>query len=913
MHEIVGRDEELGFIEAFLARPAGGPAGLVLEGAAGIGKSTLWSVGVAAARARFRVLSSRPGEVEQGLPNVALSDLLEGVLDEVRPALSAPRRRALEAALLVEEASQPVDPRTLAAAVRSALEVLAAEGPIVLAVDDVQWLDPSSESALAFALRRLDDASVLLLLARRLGDEATPSALVDALESDRMSRMDVRPLSVGATHRLVQLRLGRTLRRPTLLRLHETSGGNPFYALELARLVRAEVDPMQPLRVPDTLESLVRRRLDRLPKRTRRALMHVSALAQASREVLKAAGISEEELEPAVAAHVLEVEDDSIRFTHPLLASVTYQHLSVVERRRVHTRLAAVVADPIARARHLALAAEGADAGVAAVLEDASAEATVRGAAPVAAELAEFALRLTPVAAEDDHCRRTITAARAHLACGDGHHAERLVRGLLAAVGLPDSARVEALVLLGEFEARSYDFARAIELLREAVSLSTDAAVQCSIHAWLARLVWTTAGLPAARQHAHSALTLAEQIDDDSVRARALAAAAIVHSLAGEPDALALARNAHRLSPAVSYASHIDFESEPSFSLACVLVWSGRHDEARPLLEDLERELSERNELMGSVVLTSLSIVELRAGRLSLAADYGERAHAIFVDYGVDADGDSPASVWLALAGAYRGDLDAAREIGERYGSFLERRRISPQDAVAVAGVSYFWRGHLREARARLASAEQAASAVGAREPMRYWWRAEYVDCLLELDQIDETAALLDTWEADAAPLGREWVLAQVTRGRGLIAAARGDVAAALPLLEQAVLQHEEVGDTYGRARALLGLGIIRRRARQKRAAREAIEAAISEFEAIGAAGWAEKGRSELARVGGRTRVRGFTPAERRVAELAAAGKTNREVAAALFLSERTVEGHLSHIYAKLGIRSRTELARTLR
>ena len=122
--------------------------------------------------------------------------------------------------------------------------------------------------------------------------------------------------------------------------------------------------------------------------------------------------------------------------------------------------------------------------------------------------------------------------------------------------------------------------------------------------------------------------------------------------------------------------------------------------------------------------------------------------------------------------------------------------------------------------------------------------------------------------------------------------------------------KHEEVGDPFGRARALLALGVLRRRARQKRPAREAIEAALAGFEALGAAGWAENARAELGAIGGRTRVEGLTPAERRVAALVAEGRTNREVAAALFLGERTVASHLSHIYAKLGVRSRTELAR---
>jgi DNA-binding CsgD family transcriptional regulator len=181
-----------------------------------------------------------------------------------------------------------------------------------------------------------------------------------------------------------------------------------------------------------------------------------------------------------------------------------------------------------------------------------------------------------------------------------------------------------------------------------------------------------------------------------------------------------------------------------------------------------------------------------------------------------------------------------------------------------------------------------------------------------ELDRADEAVRVLDAWEAEAW-FDRAWVLAHVARCRGLVAAARGAVDEAAGLLEDAVEQHERVRDRFGRARALLALGIVRRRVRQKRPAREAIAAALAEFKELGAATWIAKARAELGRIGGRTREQGLTAAERRVAALVAEGRTNREVAAALFLGERTVETHLSHVYAKLGVRSRAELARTFR
>ncbi len=244
--EIVGREEELASLHAFIDEVRGGPAALVLEGEAGIGKSTLWLAGVEHAhRQGFRVLSSRPTEAERSLAHVGLGDLLEDVLDDALPALPAPRRRALEVAMLRDEASgDPVDHRALAVAVRDVVQLLSEGEPILIAVDDVQWLDPSSSSALAFALRRLAANDVLMLLARRLADGTQPSGIDQALGTEQVRRMPVGPLSVGALHQFLHHRLGRSFARQTLVRIHERSGGNPFFAL--ARRSRSQRRSVQP-------------------------------------------------------------------------------------------------------------------------------------------------------------------------------------------------------------------------------------------------------------------------------------------------------------------------------------------------------------------------------------------------------------------------------------------------------------------------------------------------------------------------------------------------------------------------------------------------------------------------------------------------------------------------------------------
>ena len=988
--EIVGRDEEVASVRAFVEGAAERPAALVLEGEAGVGKSTLWLAGVEYARAEgLQVLVSRPAEAERDLPHVALGDLLEGAIDDVLPELPAPRRRALELALLHGERSdETLDARALAVATRTAFELLADEQPVLVAIDDVQWLDASSARVLAFALRRLRGVSLQLLLTRRLGDGSFAAGVEEALGPGRVDHLGVRPLSMGAIQQLLHTRLGTTFPRPVLVRLHEGSGGNPFYALELARALAAEPpgEPSEPLPVPESLEAVARERLAGLQDATRAALAVVAAGGRTPTELLRAAGVADEALEPAFAARVIEARHGVVTFTHPLLASAIYSDVTPRERERAHALLAKVVDDPLVRARHLALAASEPDAQVAAAAEEAATAAAGQAANIAAAELAAHAVRLTP---EEDAARhrRAVAAVRMQLLAGDAVRARADADSLL---GEPLSPRQRADVLLALSDVEdTASHERAIALRKEALAaVDSEPAVQASIHTWLAGGVRITEGLAAAEAHARAALGLAERVGDDGLRAGALSALSLLRFNAGAPEALDLAEQALDAAAASGQRERCD---EASFGLAHTLLWSSQLDRARTLLESLCTELSLRDEVATSLALWYLSLVELGAGRLAAAAGHADRQREIGRLYSTD-ERENPLAIWVvARVAAHRGELERARELAERslalavgqpqvvagqegvlglvsawsgrpadavehfsvadeirhemgvrspgmywwraeqVEALLELDRVDAAvalldgweadatrlgldsvlaQATRCRGLVEAWSGKPHSAVARFAAADQARYGTGVRDPSDFWWRAEYAEALLEVGRIGDAVELLDRWEADAARLERERVLAQVCRCRGLVAAARGDVQEALALLEQAVRQHDAVGDPFGRAQALLALGIVRRRSRQKRAAREAIEAAVEGFEAIGAAGWAAKARSELGHIGGRVREQGLTAAERRVAALAAEGRTNREVAAALFLGERTVETHLSHIYAKLGVRSRTELAR---
>lgn len=898
---IIGRDDELELLSSFVSEPPRGLAAALLEGEAGIGKSTLWLAAVEAARTRgLRVLSSQPVEAEHGLANVVLGDLFEGVLDDVLPALSTPRRRALEVALLVEDDPQGFDPRTLGVAVQNALGSLAHEEPLVLAIDDVQWLDPSSARALAFALRRLHESSIVVLLARRFGESTESPDLEHAIPADRVRRLHVGPLSLGALQKLLQTHLARTLARPTLLRVHETSGGNPFYALEIARAVGGDVDPTHPLPVPETLEGLVRARLAALPPATRESLLLAVAVGRPSTDLLARLDVTEQQLEPAFAARVIARTDETIRFTHPLLASVVYQSASADERRRAHGRLALVVADPLDRARHLALSTESPDTQTAAALEAAATLATTRNAHIAAAELAEHALRLTSPRANSDRHRRALAAARAERSAGEWTRARAILVELLAEERA-GRWRAEALVLLAELESERCSVPLLEEALREAASRP---ALQSVIHC---RLAWASS--KPGFEHARRALELATELDDDQLLGQARAMQAILNWFAGEAEA-----------PEDLPARVRDFPSavggellvrEATLAVVNTLAPVPRRDEARALLEGEYEEWRDRDEPKSSRALWGLAWVEFWAGRWALGAEYAARARDISIQYGLEMPQDHLPTAVIAV---HRGQLDLAREHSERGLDLAhEQFRGHPVQLMAVLGLVARWCGDPSAAETWFEKADRRASELAWGEPSVRWWTADYAEMLLEDGRIGDAVRVVDVWEADATRVARAWVLAHVTRCRGLAAAAEGDVSRAGSLLEQAIEQHGEVGDPFGAARAWLGLGVVRRRGRQKRSARDAIQAALDGFHELGAASWAEKAQGELGRIGGRRREEGLTAAERRVAALVAEGRTNREVAAALFLTERTVASHLSHIYAKLGVRSRTELARQLR
>ena len=315
--EIVVRGSELGAVAAFLDRGAGGLAALVVEGEAGIGKSTVWEAGVEAAASRgWLVRTSRPARSEQGLTLGGLTDLFGDVDDETLGRLPAPQRQALGVALLRIEATAGVA-RTSApcrSRSRALLRLLAADRPVLIAIDDAQWLDESTAAILAYALRRLVDQPVGLLATVRTGAETPASdGLLAAVPRTGSERVELGPMHLAALHRLFQVRLGRSFPRLVLVRIEEASGGNPLYALELGRALLRDgipADAHGTLPVPDSLGSLIAGRVSRLPEPTRHAMLLAAAAAEPTVATLERAspGI-EADLQPAVEDQLVVIED----------------------------------------------------------------------------------------------------------------------------------------------------------------------------------------------------------------------------------------------------------------------------------------------------------------------------------------------------------------------------------------------------------------------------------------------------------------------------------------------------------------------------------------------------------------------------------------------------------------------------
>jgi DNA-binding CsgD family transcriptional regulator len=924
--EVVGRDAELEAAIAFLGAVGELPGAFVLEGEPGIGKTTLWRAAAAeASELDYCILTATPGAAETRLSFAALGDLFRPVVSRMLSALPPPQGRALAFALLLEEPTgKPPDQYAVSAAVLSSLRLLAAEQPLLLAIDDVQWLDSASTGVLAFASRRLEDERVALLLATRTGETGQiEAALARRLPPERLHRLYVGALTLGALGRILQ-RLGTVLPRPVLRRLHAVSGGNPFYALEIARALerRGErVAPGEPLPVPENLHDLVHDRLAELPAGVRELLLATAALSQPTVDLVGAAlGRSlETELELAASAQVLEQEGPLLRFSHPLLATTVYTAAAPPARRTLHALLAEIVPDVEERARHLALATSEPSAEIAHALDAASARARARGAPAAAAELMEHALRLTPSDRSGDAVRRLLDAAGHHFETGDASQARALLERAVA-TSPAGATRSEALVRLARAELFGGDMHTAATLYRRALSGDElEPRIEAEARRGLAvAMMRMLEDLETAAVHGSVAAEIATRADDRYALAESLSVLSLIEGLLGRGAGPTM----DRAEAAARAVAEGDAPSSyflrglwgPSLARGVLLSWHDRLPEARRQL-GLARERAAElgDESAAPLLLRYLAYVAWLYGDWPEALRHAQEGHAIALQTGQQSQ-QSVLAGTSALVLAHQGRADEARRAADEALHLADSTGSTFATLLARSALGHLElaEGRPADAHAHLGPLLERLEAAGVREPGVLRFVPDQIEALIALARLDDADGLLATLERRAAAFDRPTALATARRCRALVLAASAESVDTEEWFEDALSHHERMPVPFERARTLLALGMVRRRARRKLPARQALEAALAAFEQLGARLWADRARAELARIAGRRRVAGLTPTERRVAELVAEGRSNKEVAAALFVAPKTVDVTLSRIYAKLGIHSRTELAARL-
>jgi len=907
-HPLIGREVELDALRELFETPDELPRAAVLSGPAGIGKTALWLAGIEAAGERgVLVLSSRPAESETALSYAGMTDMLGGAVGAVLPDLPPIQRRALEAALLLGEPGHQADARAVAAAFLAAVRLLAAERPICLAIDDLQWLDAASTAALRFSLTRLAGERVLLLLAVR---GAPPEWLRRSLPDTGPGQIEIGGLSIGATYELLRDRLGAMFPRPTLLRLWETSAGNPFFALELGRALQRRGGTLalgEALPIPAALGELLQNRLDELAPSELEVAAFVALLATPTVTLVEAA-VGQEAgacLNEALAAKIVELDDERVRFTHPLLGTAVTARLTPARRRSLHARLAEITPNKEEGAHHLARATAEPDESVARFLEEASRVARARGAPREAAELAAEAHRLTPAACRES-ASRLLNAARLHHEAGDSVRALEFLEQARAE-STPGAGRAAALLQLAELR---YDLAgpqELLQMLEEALhEAGSDHALAAEAHHTAAMCLRLTGPLAKGLDHANAALRALSDRSHPADECRALATYGLLHFDAGlgvprkeMERALDLERSLPRprhLLAAQVHAHHLSWSGEHALAratyLGIVSEWAHLPDQLDPLFQ--------------------LAGLEWRVGDWEASTRYADRAIEIVRESGRD-DMEPVLELPRAAVAAHLGRLDDARLACER-GLGRTTGSLAAQSSYSqLLGFIELSTDEHSRALAHLKRTAALRDDLGLTEPGMRLELGDLLEALIATGELAEAEAILEDWEPRARSLDRAWALAVLGRCRGLELAARGDLEGAFASLERALAEHARITDPFQHARTLLAFGKTQRRAKKRGVARTTLEDALTRFERLGVPLWAEQTRAELARIGGRTRSDDLTEAERRIAALVGEGHTNREVAASLFLTVRSVETALTRIYRKLEVRSRAELAHRLR
>jgi DNA-binding CsgD family transcriptional regulator len=911
----VGREREQRLLDGLLDGARSGHSAVVaLVGEVGAGKSALLEH--AAARATgMTVLRARGIQSEARIPFAGLFELLRPALDHL-DVVPRPQREALEGALALRPA-RARDRFAVGAATLGLLAACADEAPVLVLVDDAQWIDGSSADALLFAFRRLLADPIAVVLSVREGE---PSLLDGTdLPVHRLAGLD----RVAAGALLARGSAdGASLSEDVIDRLHRETGGNPLALIELAGDA-ATLAVGSALAAPLPVSTSVGRRyLERsatLPAPARDVLLLAAANDAGELPVLARAaalaGLDVADLAASEAIGLVTVLGDRVDFRHPLVRSAVYAGAPPDRRRAMHRALAGALPDADAdrRAWHLALAVLGPDDAASSALEQAASRARARSAYDVASQAFERAGALAP----DPVRRATLLLAAADAAW---------LSGL--------APRTAALLDEARRSSPPIDVAVPIEQLRGHVATRMGPVGEGQ------RILLAGADLAAERDPDRAVVMLAEA----------------VNAMFYAGDAAAMQRTAARIPALLGPESGRRARFFGTIAQGMAMIFRGEGEQGAALVRTAVSVVADSDELVDDPRLLAwaamgplwLREAEGAGSLVERALDVARRQSAVGVlpfllsHIGIDA---MAADRWAEAEAGFHEAIDLARETGQRTDlafatarlAWLEARqgreaacRSHAAEALALAaelelGLTRIWSlaaladlelglGHPDAARTRFGEVHDALVERGVGD-VDLSPEPELVELELRLGRPEQAAAHLASFEPAAMAKGQPWALARAARCRGLLAP---DDAVDRHFAE-ALAQHAETPDVFEMARTRVAYGARLRRARQRVRAREQLRAAIEVFDRLGAVPWSDIAGRELAATGETARKRDLstrdqlTPQELQIALLLAAGRTTREAAASLFLSPKTIEYHLRSVYRKLGIGSREELAARMR
>ena len=890
------RAEEVRAISDLLTAAATKPAALVVEGEAGIGKTTLWSETVDQAVERgFHVLSSCPAETESVYGYASLADLLTGVDAAVLDNLPPPQRVALDRFVLrAEPGDEGVDPRAIGAAFLTVIEEVAQTRPVLIAIDDLQWVDSPSAHAITFAARRVKTRVGMLGTAR--SDRSVDGALswLELPAPDSIFRIRLRPLSLGRLHIVLREALGVQIPRPAMVKIHEISGGNPFYALELARSIDPRAQGGE-VPMPRSLTELVRARIDGLTKEAHQLLLTAACLETPTVELLARAartvpGDVIEKLAEAENSGIVEIAHNRVRFAHPVLARGVYCSATPARRRETHRHIGEVVREPELTARHRALGATRADHDTLQSLEEAAELARGRGAPAAAAELIELAFGLGGETPE-----RRIQLADHHFAAGNAKRARALLEETIDQQ-IPQRLRARALTLLGVIAVLDEGFAEAEELLQRALGQAPQESVWRVSTLITLSFVQTNMGrIDSALATTATAVKEATDIGRSHLLGSALATRAMVGFMSGAGVDEAGLQRALELDDREANTALIVC---PSMLNALLLAYSGKLDQAHNEMLDVWRRCADRDRDGERVIVGFNNVmIEIWRGNFEEAAlvveDVWERALAL--------DAAFPKFVahsCRALLAAYAGRIDEARrDLEDALGTGRVRDHFALASPAATLGFLEVSLGNYDAALAALRPLlSKLENQPRGMEIISASCVPDAVEAMIELKRLDEAEPFVEMLELRAAG---STVRGNWPSGHAAGACCSPPAATSKPRSRNTACTRRAPTPAYSvRARA----NTIAARADSAASAPKDrihdLEGRAATFEELNIPLWADRAEALL----DHTSIRpGRAVVLARPSDASPNWRpqvmTNRDVAAALSISTKTVEANLSRVY----------------